>query len=334
MLPAGTHLGCCPCPWSGRLDPVSSRFPWVLGAGHRQRRREPAGERARGGAAGAAGEGGKAHPAGTRGTTAAAWRSSPGYPAWNPRPGTLLEPEAVPQTEWPAAAASSAQRLCRAVGCTLREACCEVGNLIARSTGWEAAVASWPGGPSYDPARGAGARAPAPWAPSPLAPWRPGQRGCRSTGLDVHGSGTCRAGTCVLAGPPSPPVPSPGARCAVAGGSPAGTGRVGRWRQVGGRSYGPGAGSPAGGPARPHGPVPCTPASPECPAGAHGARSVPRLAVERGGGGVGLSKSHCSCRAWGTAALGRRSLPAWQSAGAAAPALRDGAQALAESCTV
>lgn len=111
------YLGCSPSPWSGRLDPASSHSPrWVLGAARwRRRRRVPAGERVRGGAAGAAGEGGKAHPVGTRGRTAAAWRSSPGCPSWSPRPGTLFEPEGVPRTEGPAAAASSGRRLSQAV---------------------------------------------------------------------------------------------------------------------------------------------------------------------------------------------------------------------------
>lgn len=331
---SGRYLGCCPCPWSGRLDPVSSHFPWVLGAGRRWRQHEPAGERARGGAAGAAGEGGKAHPAGTRGRTAAAWRSSLGCPAWSPRPGTLFEPEVVPQRERPAAAASSDRRLCRAVACTLREAPREVGNLIARSTGWEAAAASWPGGPSYAPEPGAGARAPAPWAPSPPAPRQPGQwgRGCHSTGLGVRGSGTCRACTCVLGGPPSPPAASPGARCAAVGGRPAGTEPVGRWRRVGGRPRAPAAGSPAGGPAQPRGQAPRTPASPECPAGARGARSVPRPAEERG---RGVSATAMAPAAPGMLhPFGRRGLPAWQSAGAVGPGLRDGARALAESRTV
>lgn len=111
------YLGCSPTPWSDRSDPASSRSPRQVSeaACRRQRQREPAGERVRGGAAGVAGEGGKAHPVGTRGRTAAAWRSSLGYPSWSPRPGTLFEPEAVPQTEWPAAAASSGRRLSRAV---------------------------------------------------------------------------------------------------------------------------------------------------------------------------------------------------------------------------
>lgn len=64
---------------------------------------------------GVAGEGGKAHPVGTRGRTAAAWRSSPGCPSWSPHPGTLFEPEVVPQTEGSAAAASSGWWLSQAV---------------------------------------------------------------------------------------------------------------------------------------------------------------------------------------------------------------------------
>lgn len=110
-------------------------------------------------------------------------------------------------------------------------------------------MASWPGGPSYDPGCGAEARAPAPWAPSPLAPQHPGQRGrgCRSTELGAHGSGTCRADTCALGEPLSPPVALQGAHCALEGGSPAGTGPVGRQHQVGGHSCAPAAGCLAGG---------------------------------------------------------------------------------------
>lgn len=285
--PSGRYLGCCPCPWPGRVDPASSRCPGgVLGAGRRRRRRGPAGERAQGGAAGAAGEGGKARPAGTRGRTAAAWRSSPGCPAWSPRPGTLSEPERVPQTERPGAAASSDRRLSRALGCTLREAPREVGNWTARSTGREAAAASWPGGPSYDLGHGAGARVPAPWAPSRPAPGQPGRRGrgCRSTGPGVRGSGTCRAGRCALGAPRSPRAAWRGAPCGAAGGSPAATALTGKWRRARGRPRGPAAASPPGGPARPWGPAPGSPASPECPAGARGARSVPRPAAEREGG--------------------------------------------------
>jgi len=144
-------------------------------------------------------------------------------------------------------------------------------------------VASWPGGPSYDPGHGAGARAPAPCVPSPPAPWCPGQwgHGCRSTGPGAHGSGTCRAGTCGPVGPPSPLTASRGAHCASGGGSPAGTGLAGRQCRVGGHSHTPAAGHPDGGRGWQRGSVQCRPASPGWPACAHGAHSVPRPAGKR-----------------------------------------------------
>lgn len=216
--------------------------------------------------------------------------------------------------------------------------------MIDRSTGWEAAAASWPGGPSCDSGCGAGARALAPWVPSPLAPRYPGQwgRGCHSIELGAHGSGTCRAGTCALGGPLSPPAASRGARCALAGGSPAGTGPVGRRHQAGGRSHAPAAGHLAGGQGQRHGSVLHKPASLGRPACARGARSVPRPAGEEGEKETGW----VSVRAV-TLKSGRDLwvpgcwipwlqcfLPAWQSAGAAGLGLRDGAQALAASRTV
>lgn len=140
----------------------------------------------------------------------------------------------------------------------------------------------WPGTPSYGRWRGAGARAPAPGVPSPLAPLHSGRwlHGCHSTRQGAHGSGTCRVGTCVLVASRNPLAASLEARCAWEEGIPAGTALLSRRRQEGVHSCTLAARRWDGVQDQQCGSALHTPASREWPACALGAHSVPRQAGE------------------------------------------------------